>query len=383
MRALTVSRRSPACNPVLRCQCVELTREPSKWNIDLIHMKILFMDKVLLSRMKEPVRGVEIFNLRLIRDLVAEGDEVTLPLHSSWVKRVELKDSVTIVPVDAGRKSFLNGLCAAWKIRRSTFDVMLRANVANGLLPAISFLKRSHAVNRCVLIAHREPSKRFLSNQKKMPTRVVSVNSMIARQFADAGGYEMSEVYYGVTDSEGFHPSEGRDDSVVMFFVLGQLDNAWKGADTAISAFRRLRKDGAVKCELHLASFSEPAQWEEEGIVPHAWMPAVNIAGFVRDMHVMVVPSRDEQVMRETFSQAIVQGMLCGLPVIVNDLPILTEKLDKGGGRIFKDDSELASHMKELAFDADLRANLGAEARATALERYVWDTAVFRQKYLV
>ena len=86
--------------------------------------------------------------------------------------------------------------------------------------------------------------------------------------------------------------------------------------------------------------------------------------------------------MRETFSQAMVQGMLSGLPVLANDLPILTEKLDQGGGLVFRTPAELTGLMARLLADAPLRERLGGEARATALARYVWDTARFARTYL-
>jgi hypothetical protein len=49
-------------------------------------------------------------------------------------------------------------------------------------------------------------------------------------------------------------------------------------------------------------------------VVAHPWLPADAIPGLLQGMHVMICPSRDEVVMRETFSQAMVQGMLSGLP---------------------------------------------------------------------
>jgi glycosyltransferase involved in cell wall biosynthesis len=343
------------------------------------------MDKVLLSQMPDPVRGVEIFNTRLIRDLARAGDEVTVPIHSSWERYLHdaLGNVIDLSVVSCGRKPLLNGLSASWRLRKKRFEVLLMANVANGLLPAISCLRKSGTVSRSVLIAHREPSARFLRLMKRLPTRVVSVNNIIADEFRSEGGYELSEVYYGVTDGHRFAPAERKAGDVVKFCVVGQLDNAWKGADTAVAAFRKIAGEGGSGCELHLASFSDPDSWKEDGVVPYAWMPAEEIAEFLGKMDVMVVPSRDEQVMRETFSQVIVQGMLCGLPVIASDRPVLTEKLDAGGGRIFRSVDELATHMRELASDAGLRSKLGQEGRKTALERYVWDTGVFREKYLV
>lgn len=336
--------------------------------------------------MAEPVRGVEIFNLRLIRDLVSAGDEVTVPVHSSWADRLKQVEggNLWIKIVNSGSKSMLNGIAAVWRLRKKKYDVLLLANVANGLIPAVMLIRLFKIAQRCVLIAHRKPSARFMKAQKHIPTKVISVNGIIARQFADAGGFDLSEVYYGITESDKFTPGrpESERDGVMRFCVLGQLDNAWKGADTAVQAFEEMRRSLDRKCELHLASFSDPSSHRGDGVTAYGWMPAGDIPEFLRRMDVMIVPSRDEVVMRETFSQAIVQGMLCGLPVIASNLPVLVEKLDAGGGMIFNNCEELVKHMMDLASSGELRHGIGTAARKTALERYIWDTAIFRQKYL-
>jgi glycosyltransferase involved in cell wall biosynthesis len=99
-------------------------------------------------------------------------------------------------------------------------------------------------------------------------------------------------------------------------------------------------------------------------------------------MDVMLVPSRDEEIMRETFSQVMVQGMLSGLPVLASDLPVLREKLDCGGGAVFRDVQELSGLMVRMHEDRSLRAKWSAEARKTALARYVWDTRCFAENFL-
>ena len=69
--------------------------------------------------------------------------------------------------------------------------------------------------------------------------------------------------------------------------------------------------------------------------------------------------------------------MLTGLPLIVNNLPILTEKLDTGGGLVFSDINGLVEAMCQFAEDAQLRRKIGEQGRKTALERYVWSTQKF------
>jgi glycosyltransferase involved in cell wall biosynthesis len=133
---------------------------------------------------------------------------------------------------------------------------------------------------------------------------------------------------------------------------------------------------------LHLAGFLEPPAFPEQNIIAYKWKPLDEIADFLRQMDVMIVPSRDENVMRETFSQSAVQGMLSGLPLIVSALPVLTEKINNGGGLVFRDSNELTHAMSKLAADSELRRTFGEQGRKTALERYVWSTRVFADEFI-
>ncbi len=346
---------------------------------------MLFLDKVFLKRPPQPLRGVELFNLHLLRDLLRLGFPTTLVAEASWEQPVRaflgdrMPEAVWVPPLGPG---VLTALRAGWRLRGRRFDRLLLGNVGNGILPLLLWLHRASAFRRAVLIAHREASPRFVRAFRALPGCVVAVNGQIARPFR-ACGCPWVAVDYGIVNSERFVPPARRDERPVRFIVLGALDNAWKGADTAIAAFRQLPDDVRGGCELHLASYQHPPVPTDPGVVTHPWLPAGDIPALLQRMHVMLCPSRDEQVMRETFSQAMVQGMLSGLPVLANDLPILTEKLDGGGGLVFRTEAELAGHMSRLAGDAALRDRLGAEARATALARYVWDSRRFADRYLL
>jgi hypothetical protein len=54
------------------------------------------MDKVLLAPRKDPVRGVELFNINLLRDLAELGYNITLPLHESWIIYLNNKKNTDI-----------------------------------------------------------------------------------------------------------------------------------------------------------------------------------------------------------------------------------------------------------------------------------------------
>jgi glycosyltransferase involved in cell wall biosynthesis len=135
-------------------------------------------------------------------------------------------------------------------------------------------------------------------------------------------------------------------------------------------------------CELHLASFPEPPApgTLPEGVIARRWLGADEVPALLREMDVMLVPS-----LSETFGQGLVQAMLTGLPSVVRDVPTLVEKVTgpPEAGLVFADDGGLARAMERLAGDRALRAAMGERARRVALERYVWDTPRFVERYLL
>ena len=347
---------------------------------------ILFLEKIFLRRAPAALRGVELFNIQLLRDLHALGHRIAVPAHPSWravfAAQFAGLDRLAF-RYGARRGGALNLAAWAWWIARGPRrDLLLLGNVGNLLVPLVRTARCFRKASRYVLIAHRETSPRFLAALQGWAGAIVAVNGKIAEPFRAAGFPEV-HVDYGIMNADRFFPraEAAADAAPVRFCVVGMLDNAWKGADTATAAFRAMPEAARRRCELHLASYSEPPRFEEPNIIALPWMPASEIPAWLRTMDVMLCPSRDEVVMRETFSQAVVQGMLSGLPVLASDLPIFREKLDGGGGAVFTDVADFAAKMTALVNDPALRARQGREGRATALARYVWDTARFARRY--
>ena len=301
------------------------------------HSMIAFLEKVFLKRhpAQAHLRGVELFNLNLARELAENGHTVFIAAEKSWRPVFESYFGAVpgVVPIYAPAlpHPFITAICAAFALirrarRDGAFDTLIIGNVGNGLIPAIRILRRARAFRRMVLIAHRETSRKFLRAIADIPGHVVSVCGPIARPFAESGIAAETHVDYGVLNADRFFPLEAAGQAggapdvqggKVRFCVVGALDNAWKGADTAIAAFKALPDDVRGRCELHLLAYENPpAEPFGPGIVAYPWQDAGALPAFLRGMDAMIVPSRDEEVMRETFSQATVQGMLTALPVI-------------------------------------------------------------------
>ena len=350
---------------------------------------ILFLDKVLTKPLKESrLRGVELFNLLFIRDLIELDREVTLLIHPTWRPVVEEElpaecgAGLTVWETSLAGGKHLGSLFPLWKRRKDHFDALFLANVGDGILIPYFFIQKTHMAEKTVLLAHKVPGRLFVTALEK-DTSVVSVNRTISRPF-EAGGFPLTEVYYGIHDStQFFPPTAKRKDDKIRFGMLGDLDSEWKGSDTAIEAFLHLPSDLADCCELHLAAYRQKnPKVSDPRISIYEWIDREKVGDYLRSLDVMLTLSRDLGCMMETFCQTMVQGMLCGLPQITTNLEIFSEKLVKGGGIVTDSKAELVEAMIKLARAESLRRTLGDQAVEIAKSDYVWDPQYFAGKYL-
>lgn len=351
--------------------------------------KLLLFDKVIARGKKhQSINGAERFNLCLAAQLQECGVDVTIVGSRGWeadINRISDKGSLEVIWMpEIFRVAWPNVFLSFFSLAKRRFDTLLLGNVGHTTLPTVLLLHSLGCFSHCVLMAHREPTPIFLRLLKLLPIQVVAVNHQIADHFKRAG-FNNVEVYFGEINHERFLPSleEKKSDGFFHFAVFGSLDSEWKGADTAIEAFMRLPEHIKSKSKLHLASFAHTnPNIEHPSIIKYSWMDEADVPEFLRSLDVLLVPSRDEGVMRETFSQAMVQGMLCGLPLIVNDLPILKEKVEDGGGLVFKNIDELVSHMIRLFENKSERKKLSESAIKAARDRYCWNSSYFVKRFL-
>ena len=353
------------------------------------------------------MRGVQLFDMLLVEQMLREGVALTLPVESTWDRRLRERmeglegwEGVRLIRTPSLIKPLWNTLAAQGRVfRGGPYDGVVVGNPTRGLAPMLRMMRRKGLADRVTVLAHRTVREGFARALKGDGVTVVCVNREIAEQAQRVLSGARVVTSYGIPDADRFvggeigedtggtpapreEGGEGRGDGVVRFGVLGKLDNPWKGADDAIEAFGMMSEDVRARCELHLASYerrdARPVI-DDDRIIAHDWMETSRTPGFLRGLDVLLVPSTSH----ETFSQAIVQGMLTGLPIVARDLPVLAEKLDTGGGVVVDDVSSMSEAMGRLAGDAQLRASMGAIARRTALERYVWDTGAFLRDYVL
>ncbi len=352
---------------------------------------ILYLAPTFLSyRLHKQIRGVEVFDLAFAPDLARLGHRVVVPADGSWRERLTQRfagaaPGLEVVYTPPLRKPLWNSLSLPWLLRGRRFDATFLGNPARGLFPALGWLRQGGRMGRIVLQANRPPRPELAEKLLAWDVCCTAVSAHVAGHFP-AALRERVSVYYGITGSEAFFPrARGDGSGPVRFCVVGKLDNEWKGADRAIEAFASLPADVRARARLHLASFEKrvPRGVDTPGVVMEPWRPAADVPAFLRSMDAMLVPSFGSE---ETFSQAAVQGMLSGLPLITSDLPVLTEKVRGEGGDcgfVCASADDYTRAMTTLVNDAALRRRMGAQARQTALVRYIWHTEEFVGRYLL
>lgn len=353
-------------------------------------MSVLIIEAGFLkSRHGKPVHGVELFRWYLIEQLVERGIEVTVYYDPAWRSHVRERFGAEeacrarglfnrfTAPLGGTVSNAVHAVVDA-KARRASFQTVVFGNVCRGLVPAMQLAQAMRVGGRMIGFAHRRASPVAVRAARRLRMPIVAVSAFVAQRFHEHGHDEVT-VYYGLPNADAFHPSAaGRtDDGLVHFVLLGRLPNVSKGMPKALEAWKLLDPEVRVRCRLHLVAFIEPTDLAVEGVIAHRWTPAGQVPNLLREMDVMLALSSNE-----TFSQAIVQGMLTGLPIIATGLPVYVEKLDTGGGIVAEEPAAIAEAMARLAQDRELRARMGSIGRATALERYVWRTDACIERFL-
>ncbi|GAB4555148.1 MAG: hypothetical protein Tsb0013_17870 [Phycisphaerales bacterium] len=329
---------------------------------------------------------MELFRLYLVRQMLDRGVRVTLVCEKSWGAALDehgLTDHpllrAVLVPNIGG--VLINALVGTLGAITDDHDALLLGNPRKGLVPAMYAAALTQQDARTLVFAHRRGEHRFLDMVQGIDFDVLCVSEEVARKYRGnvAGSVD---VMYGLPNHDSFVPPERprQDDGVLRCCLLGRLPNVSKGTDKALRALELLEPDVRPRVELHLASYIDepPARVASiPGVVCHRWLKPSDVPAFLRTMDAMLALSSNE-----TFSQAIVQGMLTGLPIVATRIPVYEEKLDTGGGILAHTPENIASAITRLVREPHERTRMGGVARDTALERYCWDTDRFLDRHL-
>jgi glycosyltransferase involved in cell wall biosynthesis len=148
---------------------------------------------------------------------------------------------------------------------------------------------------------------------------------------------------------------------------------SWKGHVYLLDAFAGLGRDDA-----RLVIVGDGPQREaianriaELGLGDRVTMPGNqnDVLPWLQSFDVFALPS----YANEGVPQAILQAMLCGLPVVTTDVGSIGEAIVDGDTGLVvppKQAAPLAEALVRLLDDAGLRSRLGTRARAVATERF-------------
>lgn len=169
-------------------------------------------------------------------------------------------------------------------------------------------------------------------------------------------------------------PSTESDGRIVATFLGRMLRD--KGVEDLVAASRLLREQG-VAVTVRLVGAPDPsnpasleesrlAAWDLEGVVDYqGWRDDLDQVW--AESHIAVLPSHGEG-----FGMSLAEAGASGRPLVATDVPGCREAVIDGETGLLvpaRDPAALATALRRLAGDADLRRRLGAAARRDAESR--------------
>lgn len=164
-------------------------------------------------------------------------------------------------------------------------------------------------------------------------------------------------------------------------FVAGTIAQLrpGKGHGTLLRALALLRDRGIDVGLLVVGDGPERAALERE-IAQLGLEDRVHLAGQVADVRPQLAAMRLFVLasLAETFSNAALEAMASGVPVVSTRIGGMPEMLRHGGGVLIppEDPAALAACIARIAGDANLRERLAAEAQRAAERHFSWESMV-------
>jgi glycosyltransferase involved in cell wall biosynthesis len=169
----------------------------------------------------------------------------------------------------------------------------------------------------------------------------------------------------------------GSDPTRPYFLFVGRLEEI-KGLQNVIPVFREQQKydlliagDGEYRA--HLAALAG----DSSNIKFLGRLSQDELGSLYKSAVAVIVPS----ICFETFGIIIIEAFARKTPVIVNNLGALPEVVeDSGGGFVYETPEQLRQAMEKLAWDPDLRRDLGSKGHEAYLK--YWNEDAHLAKYL-
>ena len=207
---------------------------------------------------------------------------------------------------------------------------------------------------------------------------VITMGSSVRQYFSEQGAKGAVEVVPGGFDPMCFAANCKSQDRKYDLVVVGRLSPV-KRLDLLLQSVAIVLEQG-VQVSLVLVgdgpSMQElKAQADELGIAEH-----VNFAGWQDDVAAWLQQSRIFVLTSESegLSQAMIQGMLCGLPAVVSDVGDLSDVVEDGKNGYLINEltaSKFADAIGDLLTNEDRRELFASHARESAKRLSIESTA--------
>ena len=305
------------------------------------------------------------------------------------------------VLVHETRRAGARGLVqAAWRLR--CVARAMRPDIVHFFLPAAylvgacatAFMSARGVMSRRSLACYQQryPGVRWLERRLHRRMAAVLANSRaVARELRDEGvpPSRLGVIYNGVADRTAGHRREtartalGIGPQALVLVTIANLI-PYKGHADLLDALAQARDAMPVDWCLLLVGRDDGigpalrAQATRLGIAEHVvWCGAVDDVGqYLAAADIGVLVSHEEG-----FSNAVLEGMAAGLPMIVSEVGGNAEAVIDGVcGRVVpaRDPVALASALSELATSSARRERWGQAARTRALRHFTVETCVER-----
>jgi len=154
----------------------------------------------------------------------------------------------------------------------------------------------------------------------------------------------------------GLIPEKGVD---VLIQAVAGLPDDWQ---------LRLVGDGVMRPRLQRLA-QQLSVSERIAFLPR--LGSTDMPQFYRQLHVLVLPSRERPNWKEQFGRVLIEAMACGVPVIGSDCGEIPHVVGDAGLIFPQGDVEaLRAHLTRLQADFALRQALGRRGRERVLEQF-------------
>lgn len=329
--------------------------------------------------------GQEIRILEESRGLIGRGHEVTVacPAHARMsVEAPRFGVPVIALPIEFKTFAGFGALRSYLAGRR--FDVVNTHSSADSWLAALACatLKNPPAILRTRHISAPVSGNAFNRWLYRQARGVVTTGESLRRHLLETLALDPARVVSVPTgiDTARFSPAEkaaaklalGLDPAQKHLGIVATL-RSWKGHLFLLDAFAQLKR-----ADLRLLIVGEgPMRGPiEEKIATLGIGGRVVLAGqrtdpehWLQAMDVFCLPS----YANEGVPQAILQAMLCALPIVTTPVGAITEAVSDGDSALVvgpKDAAALATAVARLLDDPALAARIGAAARERAVAKF-------------